>query len=82
MIPSGEFQVKEGSIRISEYPAILTTLWVASLNNDADLEVAGSSNGKTTYRMVGDPTEGALIVAAEKAGASVRELNEAYPRRR
>jgi Ca2+-transporting ATPase len=78
--PSGEFLVDDKTVEISDFPAILTTLWVASLNNDADLEVAGSSNGKTTYRMVGDPTEGALIVAAEKAGASVRELNKAYPR--
>jgi Ca2+-transporting ATPase len=58
----------------------LTALWVAALNNDADLEVSGSGNGRQTYRMVGDPTEGALIVAAAKAGASPRDLNGAYPR--
>ncbi len=30
--------------------------------------------------MVGDPTEGALVVAAIKAGASANALNDAYPR--
>ena len=33
-----------------------------------------------TYRMTGDPTEGALVVAAAKAGALPRPLNHAYPR--
>jgi Ca2+-transporting ATPase len=33
-----------------------------------------------TYRIVGDPTEGALIVAAAKAGAWSGEITEAYPR--
>lgn len=78
--PTGEFLVENKSVDIHGYPAILTALWVATLNNDADLELAGSSNGKNAYRMVGDPTEGALIVAAAKAGASNRELNKAYPR--
>ena len=35
---------------------------------------------RQTYRMVGDPTEGALIVAAAKAGAHLKELSAAYPR--
>ena len=30
--------------------------------------------------MVGDPTEGALVVAAAKAGATRNELDQAYPR--
>jgi Ca2+-transporting ATPase len=55
-------------------------LWAASLANDAALEVTGESEGKTTYRMVGDPTEGALIVAAAKAGLWRSELEQSYPR--
>ena len=78
--PSGEFLSSGKPVDIRSYPAALTSLWVAALNNDADLEEAGSSNGKTSYRMVGDPTEGALIVAAAKVGADVRQLNRAYPR--
>jgi Ca2+-transporting ATPase len=78
--PSGDFRVNGDPVEIDKYPAALTALWVAALNNDADLEWVGSSNGKDSYRMVGDPTEGALIVAAAKAGAPARELNQAYPR--
>ena len=33
-----------------------------------------------TYRIVGDPTEGSLLVAAAKAGACHVEIEEAYPR--
>ncbi len=57
-----------------------TLLWAAALVNDAELEVAGMDNGKPTYRMTGDPTEGALIVAAAKAGLWRRELEKSYPR--
>jgi len=78
--PVGEFRVADRPVELVDYPAAQTALWVAALNNDADLELVGSSNGKNDYRMVGDPTEGALIVAAVKAGASARDLNKAYPR--
>lgn len=78
--PYGDFQINGASINLIDYQAILTTLWVAALNNDSELEIAGSTNGKEAYRMVGDPTEGALLVAATKAGATIRDLNAAYPR--
>ncbi len=78
--PHGEFLVQGEAINPSDYPAVLTALWVAALNNDADLEISGASNGKQTFRMVGDPTEGAMIVATSKAGARARELNLSYPR--
>jgi P-type Ca2+ transporter type 2C len=78
--PNGDFSLDGKSVDLVEYPATLTALWVAALNNDADLETTGSSEKRATYRIVGDPTEGALIVAAAKAGATSRGLNEAYPR--
>ena len=78
--PEGEFVVNAKPANPAEYQAALTALWVAALNNDADLEVTGASDGRQTYRMVGDPTEGALIVAAAKAGALAKDLNLAYPR--
>jgi len=55
-------------------------LWAAALANDAALEETGESEGKITYRMVGDPTEGALIVAAAKADLWRSELEQSYPR--
>ncbi|HSF81164.1 MAG TPA: cation-translocating P-type ATPase [Anaerolineales bacterium] len=78
--PHGEFIAQGKVIDPLDYPAVLTGLWVAALNNDADLEVSGSSNGQQTFRMVGDPTEGAMIVATAKAGARARDLNLSYPR--
>lgn len=78
--PSGEFLVDQKPIDPASYPAVLTALWIAVLNNDADLEISGSSEEHQTFRMVGDPTEGALIVAAAKTGANKSELNRAYPR--
>lgn len=78
--PNGEFFRDGELVNLRDYPAILTTLWVGALNNDAVLETSGESAGETTYRMVGDPTEGALIVAAAKVGTLPNPLNQAYPR--
>ncbi|HNE04304.1 MAG TPA: cation-translocating P-type ATPase, partial [Anaerolineales bacterium] len=63
-----------------QYPAILSTLWLGVLNNDAEIEITGETDSQKTYRIVGDPTEGSLLVAAAKAGAIHVEIDEAYPR--
>ena len=55
-------------------------LWAATLANDADLEPVGETDGRISYRMVGDPTEGALLVAAAKAGIWRKELEKSFPR--
>ncbi|MBN1667665.1 MAG: cation-translocating P-type ATPase [Anaerolineales bacterium] len=78
--PHGEFWRDGEQVDLKNYPAILTALWIAALNNDAVLEESETEHGHKTYRMVGDPTEGALIVAAVKAGAMPQPLNQAYPR--
>ncbi len=78
--PIGDFRVDGKVVDLKDYPAILTTLWVGVLNNDAQLEITGEKETEKTYRVVGDPTEGALIVAAAKAGAWSGEIVEAYPR--
>jgi Ca2+-transporting ATPase len=77
---NGEFLVDGKPVSINKYPAALTALWVGALNNDAELEITGSVDEGQTYSMAGDPTEGALVVAAAKAGALPRPLNKAYPR--
>ncbi len=79
-VPKGEFQIKGKKVDLQKYPAVLTTMWVGVLNNDAGLETTGESGEEQTYRIVGDPTEGALIVAAAKAGAWSGDVKEAYPR--
>jgi len=78
--PIGEFYVDGEHIDLTTLPAANTALWVGTLNNDAILEPVGEVDGKPSYRMVGDPTEGSILVAAVKAGAVTTELNAKYPR--
>ena len=78
--PKGDFLVDGKTVDIKNYRAALTTLWLGVLNNDSYLEITGEKDSQHTYRIVGDPTEGALLVAAAKAGATYMEVKEAYPR--
>ncbi len=78
--PKGEFQLDGKSVILKDYPAAMTALWVGVLNNDAKLELAGSSDDQPSYRIVGDPTEGSILVAAVKAGALPENVAQAYPR--
>ena len=79
-IPEGKFSVDNKEIDFKNYPAVLTALWLGVLNNDSFIEKTGESDEQATYRIVGDPTEGALLVAAAKAGGFSEELGKAYPR--
>lgn len=78
--PRGEFVLDDKPVDMTQYPGALTTLWAGVLCSDAYLEESGASEGALTYRVIGDPTEGALVVAAAKAGAHKPELESAYPR--
>lgn len=75
--PTGEFSLDGKKINPVDYPGMLTALWIGALNNDAELEYDDQGN---FIRMVGDPTEGSILVAAAKAGAIPLKLNQAYPR--
>jgi P-type Ca2+ transporter type 2C len=79
-VPKGDFLDNGQKVDISKYPAVLTALWLGLLNNDSSIETTGEEDSQKTYRIVGDPTEGALLVAAAKAGAVHVEIREAYPR--
>ena len=77
--PEGEFRKDGKTVDVHDFPAISTALWVGTLNNDSQLEET-VEDGKSSYRIIGDPTEGSILVAAAKAGALAKELNKAYPR--
>ncbi|RPJ28136.1 MAG: cation-translocating P-type ATPase [Chloroflexi bacterium] len=79
-VPKGDFLVDGQKVVISKYPGALTALWLGILNNDASIETTGEEDSQKTYRIVGDPTEGSLLVAAAKAGTTYVEIKEAYPR--
>ncbi len=77
--PKGDFLVNGKVVSLSkDYPAVLTSLWLGAINNDSQLQTSGDE--KSTVRVVGDPTEASLIVAAEKAGAVHHTVTSAYPR--
>jgi Ca2+-transporting ATPase len=74
----GEFQVGNQPVDLRKYPGVETALWLGALNNDAQLETVDGDD--QSYRIVGDPTEGSLLIAAAKADATRMELHKAYPR--
>jgi Ca2+-transporting ATPase len=78
--PVGDFVVSGQAVDLKTYPAATTALWVGALANDAQVEITEDENGEATPRVVGDPTEAALVVAAAKAGADRDSLSRAYPR--
>lgn len=63
---------------LKDTPAVMLTLAGGALANDASLEEVQGEPG--TFSSVGDPTEGALIIAAAKAGLWEPELDLAFPR--
>ena len=79
--PKGDFLVGGQKVDLQQMPGLTTVLWVGVLNNDAVLERV-NSEGSGGFRMVGDPTEGAMLVAAMKAWERLDELSIAYPRQK
>jgi Ca2+-transporting ATPase len=73
--PGGEF-MQEGSPVIPSGP-LKVLLQTGLLASDASLYKDVESG---QWRIKGDPTEGALVVAAAKAGLYKEDLNELYPR--
>lgn len=78
--PEGDFLMAGERVDLKDHPAIKATLWLGTLNNDAQLEPSVEQDGSETFRMIGDPTEGAILVAALKTGTSASALNQSYPR--
>ena len=79
--PRGEFKSDGQDINLADnYQGVLTAMWVGALNNDASLEGTGASDMRRTFRVVGDPTEGAMLVAAAKADHAYTDLKGTYPR--
>ena len=73
--PAGEY-TRDGA-PAELFPALTETLRAAALASDAQL-VRDEEEGQ--WRVRGDPTEGALIVAAAKAGIDKRDLDAELPR--
>jgi Ca2+-transporting ATPase len=63
---------------LQESPPVVLTLAGGALCNDAVLEAIPGEPG--TFSSVGDPTEGALVIASARAGLWKAELEKAFPR--
>ncbi len=74
-VPEGEFQLNGAKVEPDQN--VKTLLKAATLCNDSGLE-QDTQSGKWIVK--GDPTEGALVVAAAKAGLNKEDLEEESPR--
>jgi len=82
--PVGEVQEGGRRAELRHYPSARPLLQAALLCNDAQLERETTTNNDDSpaenWRMVGDPTEGALVVAAAKADLWKDRVEGVYPR--
>jgi Ca2+-transporting ATPase len=78
--PEGHFHQSGDDVVAEELPDLIKLLTGALLCSDARLETLPSGEGKE-FRIAGDPTEGALVVAAAKANLTRERMEELYPRR-
>ena len=77
--PAGTLTIDGKEADLSRQPAVQRLMEIQVLCNDARLEHI-TENGSDEWRIIGDPTEGAMIVAAAKAGIDRDEINKAQPR--
>ncbi|NGX56875.1 MAG: Calcium-transporting ATPase [Candidatus Anoxychlamydiales bacterium] len=72
--PKGDFKYDQKIIDPQESFELLKLLETALLCNNANLNFINNK-----WEIVGDPTEGALLVAAQKAGLIKTDLEKQYP---
>ncbi len=73
--PKGDFHTKGNKLDVAKEKELTLLLKIAALCNDAKLE-----KEEEQWSIRGDPTEGALIVAAAKAGLWKEKLEKENPR--
>lgn len=75
--PLGSIKAGDAEV-IQNDPELLSLLNACLLCNDAELISPDAKNKQ--WRILGDPTEGALVVLGEKRGISSTELRKSFPR--
>ena len=77
--PKGEFRLQNKLISPLEKPTLSLLLLNCALCNDAALQTQDIA-GEKEWTIVGDPTEGALVTLAAKAGLEKATLEYEFPR--
>jgi Ca2+-transporting ATPase len=78
--PTGQFSVDGKSFDTRTDPDATVLLHGALLCNDAKLGEKTDETGRRSWQIIGDPTEGAMVVVATKAGFERTDLEKAMPR--
>jgi Ca2+-transporting ATPase len=78
--PSGEFFLGSERFDSRSDPDVAFLLRGALVCNDARLEEKTDEAGKKSWRIVGDPTEGAMVTVSAKSGYLRREIDKELPR--
>lgn len=73
--PKGDVKFKGRYVGINSLPNLRNLISIGTLSNDAKLD-----NSTGAYKIIGDPTEGAIVAFAGKLGQSSEQLNMIYPR--
>ncbi len=77
--PVGQFS-SNGGTKAEPGSELKQMLSAATLASDVKLVKNGNNGSESDWDIKGDPTEGALVVAAAKAGLKKEALDETYPR--
>lgn len=78
--PNGQFFIDGEPSEPRSDPDATVLLHGAVLCNDARLEERSDAAGIRSWQMVGDPTEGAMVVAAAKGGFHRGDMEKVLPR--
>ncbi|MBN2033746.1 MAG: cation-translocating P-type ATPase [Deltaproteobacteria bacterium] len=78
--PKGELIMKNAAVAGPDHADVGLLLYGSLLCNDARLDETDRDDGTRSWRIVGDPTEGALVVAAAKGGFWRNDLEKTLPR--
>ncbi|HPW40654.1 MAG TPA: calcium-translocating P-type ATPase, SERCA-type [Bacillota bacterium] len=76
--PTGEITFEDEKIKPEAEPGLKLLLSAGVLCNDSTLEQKDAR--ENLWGIIGDPTEGALVVAGAKAGFDKAKMNEAHAR--
>ena len=72
--PKGDFLLSGNQVAPRDFPYMMKTLDLCTLCNGAQI-----ARDKGNYKVIGDPTEGALLTAAAKAGIDKSEKEKEFP---